>query len=280
MRGKIILTLLLSLTIVSAEACGVTVTLLNQDPFPAVPGEYVKLVFQLSNLNSRECGRIEFELLEEYPIRFDPGKTGKKSFEEVDYIRGHETRILVPYEVRIDPDALDGASPIEVTIKNKNSAPILSSLDLTIEDVRTDFEIYVKNYNYATNQLTLEVLNIGKVNVEALTLEIPKQEIINVKGHNRVIVGDLDSNEYTTADFEAVLTDGEFQVNLIYSDAIKTRRTVEKTVTFNKDYFTNRMSDKKTTSLTTYFIWIVILALIGWFIYKKISKSRKKKKDF
>ena len=53
------------------------------------------------------------------------------------------------------------------------------------------------------NEITIEVLNIEASDIEALTIEIPKQDNIEVKGPNKIVVGDLDSNEYTTAEFEA-----------------------------------------------------------------------------
>ena len=123
--------------------------------------------------------------------------------------------------------------------------------------------------------MTLEILNIESSDVEALSVEIPKQDSIEVKGANRIVVGDLDSNEYTTADFEASPSDGEFKISLIYSDTINTRRTIEKMVKFDSLYFTNRKADQKTTSITTYIIWIVILALLLWWVVRKFKKKKK-----
>ncbi|MEK6850524.1 MAG: hypothetical protein AABX85_03040 [Nanoarchaeota archaeon] len=56
---------------VHAESCSPTVTLLNQDPYPVIPGEYVKLVFQIEGLANSECGKVYFELIEDYPMKFD-----------------------------------------------------------------------------------------------------------------------------------------------------------------------------------------------------------------
>jgi len=89
-----------------------------------------------------------------------------------------------------------------------------------------------------------------------------------------MIVGDLDSNEYTTSDFEAIPSDGEFKINLIYSDTINTRRTTEKMVSFDSSYFTERKADQKTTSKTTYVVWAVIFALIAWWIVRRFKKKK------
>ena len=267
--------LLLSVGLTTA-ACDLEINLLNQDPYPAVPGDYVKLVFQVEGLDSPSCDDITFELLSDYPIEFNPGETGLRIFKKLDYIKDYETNLLIPFEVRIHKDALDGTNPVEVRVQSKNDAPLTETFDLEVDDVRAEFEIYVKDYSYTTHEITLEVLNIEGSDVEALTIEIPKQDAIEIKGSSRIVVGDLDSNEYTSADFEAIVQDGNFKVNLIYSDTINTRRTVEKTVTFDSSYFTGRKADEKTTSNGTYIFYAVVITLIGYWIYRGRKKKAKK----
>ena len=168
---------------------------------------------------------------------------------------------------------------VEVAVQPEGELPWLvwaGRLHIEVEDVRADFEVNVKNYNYLTHELVLEILNIAKSDVEALSLEIPKQDNIEVKGSNKVIVGDVDSNEYTTADFEATPSDGEIKLLLTYSDTINTRRTAEETITFDSTYFTNRIADQKTTGTGTYIFWGAVILVIGWWAVKKFTKKKKK----
>lgn len=275
-KGVVLIALMFSMTLAIAEPCDINATLLNQDPYPAVPGDYVKIVFQVENLDNPECGDIIFSLHEEYPITFDPDETGIRNVADVDYLKDYKSSLLIPYEVRIDENALNGQNPVEISVVHKGQSPVSKTFYIEVDDVRADFEVYVKEYNYATDEITLEILNIAEADVEALTIEIPKQDIIEIKGSNRLVVGDLDSNEYTTADFEASPSNGEFKINLIYSDTINTRRTVEKMVSYDSSYFTNRIADQKTTSKTTYVIWAAIIIFAIWFIVKKIKKKKKK----
>jgi len=273
----ILLSLILFVSFASAEIiCDLDISLINQDPYPAVPGDYVKLVFQLEGIDGADCNDITFNLLSDYPIEFNPGESGLRTFERVNYVKDYESNILIPYEVRINKDALDGATPIEVRAQSRGDAPVSKVFNLEVSDVRAAFEVYVKDYSYKTNELTLEILNIEASDVEALSLEIPKQDSIIIKGPNRIVVGDLDSNEYTTADFEAEPSDGEFKISLIYSDTINTRRTVEKTVSFDSSYFTERKADQTTTSTTTYIVWAVIIIVVVWWIVKRFKKKKKK----
>jgi hypothetical protein len=276
-RCVILLLLVLSVTIVSADViCDLDVTLLNQDPYPAVPGDYVKLVFQLEGIDDPDCNDITFSLLANYPIEFNPSESGLRTFKRINYLKDYESSILIPYEVRINKDALDGANPIEVQAQSRGDAPFSKTFDLEIDDVKADFEVYVKDYSYTTNELTLEILNIESSDIEALSVEIPKQDSIIIKGAKRIVVGDLDSNEYTSADFEAIPSDGEFTVSLTYSDTINTRRTIEKTVTFDSSYFVNRKADQSTTGTGTYIFWAAIAILIIWWIVRRFTKKKKK----
>lgn len=263
----------------ASKVCDLDVKMINQNPFPAVQGDYVEIVFQVSGLEKEGCGDITFELLPIYPISFDPGKSGVQTFYEVVYLKDFRSNILVPYKVRVDKEALDGDNPIEVRVStNKKGVGILKTFNLKVKDTRSDFDVYVKDYNYKTNTLILEVLNVGKSDVEALVVEIPKQEGIQVKGANKKVVGDLDLNDYTTADFEATIKDGKFKVILTYSDKVNYRRSVEREVYFDSSYFTNRKADEVKPSYTIYYVIGGVLLFILYLGYKSFSKARARRK--
>jgi hypothetical protein len=274
-RGfSLILIVLLSSIIVSASGCDPTVSLVNQDPYPAVPGESVDLVFQVDGLSSSECGNVVITLEEKFPFTVDPSTPKTIEVKSGTFInRDYESFVMAPYRVRVNEDALDGNTPIELTVK-RNGGTESYPFDINIEDSRADFEIYVKDYDYSTRELTLEILNIEDSDVEAVTVYIPKQDNIEVKGANRITVGDIDSNEYTTTDFEAIMSDGDFEVEIFYSDSINERRSITKTLSFDSSYFTNRVSDEKSTSFGTYIVYLLVIVGAVWFWRKRNSKKK------
>lgn len=262
-----------------AEACGLSISLINQDPYPAIPGDYVKVVFQVDGIANPECGQVEIELLEKYPISLDPTENAKITVNSGVYKRDYSSFLLTPYKVRVDGDALNGDNPIEVQYKDGSTTGYTTKqFNLNVEDSRADFEIYVKSYDSTTRELTFEILNIAEADIEALTLEIPDQENIEIKGSKTNIVGDLDSNEYTTADFEAIPKDGEITIKLSYSDSTNTRRTLEKTIEYESKYFQDRIADQKSTSTWTYIFYLIIILVIIWFIRRTIKKRKAKEK--
>jgi hypothetical protein len=265
---------LFSMAFVAAEGCDPSVSLVNQDPYPAVPGDSVKLVFQVDNVDNPECGYVEFRVLEEYPFTLDQGsETGYKI--NPTYIQDHTTYLMAPFTMRVDENALDGDTPVEVELSFTGSTfgEISEKFDVNIEDVKADFEIFVKDYDYTTQEITLEILNIGKSDIEALTLEIPDQENIILKGSSRNIVGDLDSNDYTTADFEAIPQNGEIMVSIIYTDSINVRRNLQKTITFNSQYFEDRNGEGR-WPVWVYVIILLSLLIIIWWWYRRRRKKQ------
>ncbi len=273
-EGLILIILGLFLMPLVAANCELDVSMINQDPYPAIPGDYVKVVFQIDGVENSECGIVGFEIKENYPFSLDPGITNRITINAGTYSRTYSSFYLATYKLRVSDNALEGNNPIEVTYSG-SGLELLEEFDIYIEDTRADFEVHIKNYDYSTKTLTLEILNTEDVDVEALTIEIPKQDKITIKGANKKVIGDLDSNEYTTADFEAIPSNGEIELNILYTDSINVRRELTKKVTFDSSYFEGRNGSK--TSVP--WVWIiVVLAVVGWFFWRRHKKNKEKKK--
>lgn len=270
------LLMLVYVAMVSATTCDLVVSLINQDPLPAIPGESVRLIFQIDGIENSECQTVEVELLENYPITLEPGQTSKYSVESGVYAKNYQSFFIAPYKVIVDKDALNGESIIELGYRySGNQGYIIKQFELDIEDTRANFEIFVKDYNPITNLLTFEILNIAESDVEALTIEIPDQENLVIKGSNRNIIGDLDSNEYTTADFKAVPEDGKINLIIYYTDSINERRTLEKEVFFENKYFKD--NGENNNGSTFWIILVIIIVVVVYLFHRKRKKKLRNK---
>ncbi len=270
------LTSLFLVQTIYAAACNLDVSLINQDPYPANPGDYVKVVFKITGLENPECKSVIFEVKEKFPFTLDPGKQNPITFEAGTYNRDYSSYYLAPYDLRVSEDALNGDNEIEVSFGSTTGASSVSKLkkfSINVEDTIADFEIFIKNYVAATNIMTFEILNIGETDIKAVTVEIPKQVHIEIKGPNRNIVGDIDSNEYTTADFEAISSGGNIDLQIYYTDTVDVRRNINKTIFFNPFSFQNRAADKSSSSSKFIFI-IVIVAVITLIIYRRHKRKK------
>lgn len=269
-----------SLTFVSAKLlrCDLSGEILNQDPYPAVPGEYVKVVLQVTGLGNPQCGKASFEIVEEFPFSLNPGTSNIIEVAGGTYLRDFNSTFLIPLELKVDENAVDGDNELEVIFKyeqaNGESLTETKTFDINVEEVSTDFEVSINDYDAATNTLTFEIINVGKNNIEALTVDIPKQESVVVKGTNREIIGDLDSNEDTSFKFEAIPKDGEINLIILYNDEVNVRHSLNKKVVYDSSYFTDRKKDQTTSYGIYYFLAIVIIAIALW-IYLRRRKKKK-----
>jgi len=270
----------INLIFAATTECNPTVQLLSQDPYPAVPGDYVKLVFQIEDISDSACGDISFELVDKYPISFDPGQESKVSLKSGTYVKDYSTHKIVAFKVRVDSDAVDGDNPIETLLSKGTSIGVESKqFNLNVEDTRADFEIYVKNLDFNTNILSLEVLNIADVDVKSIAVEMLDYPTLTIKGAKTKIIGDLDSNEYTSAEFEIKPQDTLIPVKIFYTDNAGFRRSVEKNITLDTSLFQNRKADEKSTPVTSYIVIAVIVLGIGYWLYKRKKAKDSKKRN-
>lgn len=257
--------------------CVLDVSLVNQDPYPVSPGENVKIIFQVTGINNRECGKVTLNLIEKFPFSLDPSSDALQTIQSGDYVRDYSNSWLVPYTLRIDENAKEETTKLDIQIMSSgNVLEVIKSFDIEIEDVQTEFEIHVKDYSKAKQTITLEILNTGNQDVDALSLEIPEQENIQVLGNNKNIIGVLDANEYTTTTFQADAQSGELKFIVKYNDATGTRRTYEEKTLFNSTPFTLKEQNSKKSSGTTTFILLAFVLGIGVYWYYKKQKNKRR----
>lgn len=261
------------ISFIAATICSTGVTLINQDPYPATPGDYVKLVFQVEGISNSECGNIDFELKDKFPISFDPGTSPLYSAVGGSYAISYGNFLTIPFKVRVSEDAVEGDNQIETFLSAQGVPGTWNNFSLSIQDLRSDFDVYLKNYDLTTNTATLEVLNTGKTDIKALTMTILPDSEVSVKGPSKSVLGDLDSNEYTTADFE-LSGKGKLNLKLEYTDSANVRRSLDKFMDFDASAFEGRKKDQKTISTSTYIIILVILVAVGYWGYKKYKKNK------
>lgn len=266
---------IMCLAFASAIDCDLSASIVNQDPYPAIPGDYVKVVFQVDGIGNSECGNVEVALLPSYPFTLDPGEKSTYSTGSF-FARDYSSFVTLPFKLRIDNEALDGDNQIELSLKYEKGGYQLNSLkkfNISIEDARTDFEVFVKSYDFTTNTLTFEVLNSGKNDVKAVTLKVLDGVRTQLKGADTNIIGDLDSNEYTTADFLVSPLTTKIPISITYTDSIDVRRTVEKSVEFNPANFEG-VGAKKGMSTWMIIVIVVIVVVGAWFVYRRFFKKK------
>lgn len=303
---------------VSAEPCSLSVNLVNQDPYPAIPGDYVDLVFQVSGVENPNCVGAVFELIPSYPFSID-SDDNYKVLEGSTYVQGYKTDWMIPYMLRVDEDALDGISEVVVKYGQTNTA-ISKEFEVTIQDSRTDFDSVIQEYS--DSEVSIALANVGKYSANSVVIRIPDQDDFMVTGTDGQMIGNLDAGDYTIVSFSVSMISQQgmrprdtnenvsfenqntnFEFDVYYTDELGERRVTNMNLPLNMGSSVSVNSDfpgipgdfngremKKTNSFSLWYTLAVILILIFvlLFVYKKYSRKidekfnlffKKKKKD-
>ncbi len=104
-------TLMLAASTVQAASLGsgmIQAVFMNQDPDPAIPGQYVDLRWQLIKIGGTRLENTRFKLEVEYPFYFDQGERPEKYLGDVIGGTEEEEYYILHYRLRVDSDALKG----------------------------------------------------------------------------------------------------------------------------------------------------------------------------
>jgi len=290
MKKELVIVLLLSFAIMfcgigfvnAGSPCNLKAKIVNQDPYPAVPGEYVKVVFQLDGVANAQCGDIQFNLNSNYPFSIEEGEKNPKIMNSGWFVLNYQNYGLLPYKLRVDDGAIDGENLVSADIYGeKDSVGVVrlyQTFNITVEDTRSDFELSVNDYSYETKKLTLSVLNTGEHDAEAFAIEIPAQDGVEVIGSNRVVIGTVASTQEEIATFDVNLSrSGNVKVDISYNDKNNIRRKMEKTFYFDENLFKRKIVPKSSWSWTNTIISVISISVIVFFVYKYWKKKRDKK---
>jgi hypothetical protein len=250
MKKEIILTLFIVLITINfvyalrgENYCDLNITLLNQDPYPAVPGEYVKVVLQISGLENSICDGAKIEIFPKYPFSLYEG-SAVRTIEGDSFIEHYDTEWMVPYRLRIDDDAVEGAEEIEVWFGELDSTSYEKSFfEIEIEDSQTEFDAVVQDIS--GTEISIALANTGKYEANAVITRIPEQENFEAVGTNGQMIGNLESGDYTLVSFEVT---PKKQLQESQEPQKKTSREPAKILIFQIDY-TDNLGERRTVNL-------------------------------
>ena len=280
---------------VSAESCDLGVSLVNQDPYPAVPNDYVEVVFQISGVQNPDCEGAWFELIPSYPFSLDENDS-LRILDESTWVSNYKNEWMIPYALRVDKNALDGAPEIEVHYASGawSSGNYFSErFNITVEDSRTNFDAVIQEVS--ESEVSIAIANTGEYTANSVVVRIPKQENFKSTGTDGQMVGNLDAGDYTLVSFNLMATPQDGNNTLIfeiyYTDALGERRIVILNMPlkmFAGSSVTGEMVpgskrgngvpiDAPVDSGINWNLWIIlaIVIVVGFVLYKKYPKQTK-----
>lgn len=131
-----------------------------------------------------------------------------------------------------------------------------------------------------TGELILKIVNKGLTDIKFVNIKLKETTDYEVLSPTEVYIGSVDSDDYETADFKIYVKDIEdhkliFPVILEYKDANNNEFVEEMDLEFMV-YSAKKLGAENGGSLGT-IIFLLILLVIAYFIYRRWEKKRKRK---
>ncbi len=280
-----LLVLFLVLPLVCANSPHITVTLLNQDPDPVGQGQVVEARFKIENDGLQTLGDVEVEFLPKYPFTLYSGD----AIREIGKLRAGQTgadAIIVDYKLKVDNAAVEGDNEIELLVRSGSN-----EFSFTQDEFMIDIEEYnlpeIKAYLRETDiiqpnskgSITIEVANVDEADIKFLQMTLlPNEDYKLLSASNYVYLGDVDSDDTESEDFEIFVNDVKEDVTipilLQYEDIEEIEHEEEFEVTFNV-YNSGELSKYglQKRSYTLIVIVILVILIIVYFYWKKRRKK-------
>lgn len=135
--------LMAALTItVAAQTPAINISLMNQDPDPVGPGEYVELRFSVQNTKPGSVAEdFEIQLDPRYPFSLDSSEAATRALGDLPALGDGSNVYVVKYKVRVAQDAVEGSVPIHIRYKHGTLSWITRQFDLDIQTLDANLAI-------------------------------------------------------------------------------------------------------------------------------------------
>ncbi len=293
MKNKIILISiifinLLFISVISALPADLSVTLLNQDPDPVNQGQVVEVRFQIQNNGAETVDNIMVEILPSYPFTLYSGETTR----QIGKLRAAQSgadSVIVDYKLKVDEQAIEGDNEIELNILRDGDLWLSYTenefmIDVDKQDA-PDIKAYLRENTIVKEKskgtVTLELANINESDAKFLQLTlIPTDDYLLLSPSNYVYIGDVDSDDTESQDFDIYVNKLEdnfvsIPVLLEYQDINGEQYTKQIDLGFNV-YDSRELSKYGLRNKNNTFT-IVVLIVLGILAYYFYRKKRKKK---
>ena len=214
-----------------SDGSNVDITLINQDPATAQPGEYVDLKFKISNQGLDPAEDTSVELVESFPFSLDPDVSANRELGDMRGAAIGDDSYIVEYRVRVDENAVESENEISLNYTiGDDDFSVTRNFDISVDDVGTDFELSAGKVSASSIPVNLD--NIGDKSAESVHVVLPDQSGIEKKGVETQVVGSMDSGENKEVDFAVsnISVGSSYRFEIHYTDGNGVRRELVRNI--------------------------------------------------
>lgn len=215
MKKIILILLLLSIQLgyaLETDNAFIQINMLNQDPDPASPGDYLELRFKVTKYGNDVINDLTFELDPKYPFYFDEIDTPTKSVGKWAGFSEEEEYYTLYYKIKVDKNAIEGTYDLDLyNYEGNENSKVKSTYEIRVGENQDPNLVLgkvtstpIKLLSDTTqNRINLEILNIGNSKAQQVLTELvlPDGFESSYSFSTQDNLGNIESNSQKTSIF-------------------------------------------------------------------------------
>ena len=211
---------------------GVSVSLVNQDPYPAIAGEIVEIYLGIENIGGESSSNLIVELEPEYPFSLVPGEPAVQNIGTIKSYQKDNYMKIITYTIKVDSDAPAGS--YDLTVKYYEQGDSLATEKTITIDVKNKEMaeiIHIDKTNLVPGKQTslkFTINNVGNAPLKDMTFSWVNEDkiILPVGSDNTKYIKSVDIGESVELDYQVIADSNadpglyELKLNLSYDDPI------------------------------------------------------------
>jgi len=259
-------------------ASAVSITSTETNPSTIAPGKGFTLTIDLKNNLDEDVTNAGVSI-DFANIPFSPESSSEKFIGDMD----NNDKETVEFDLTANSDADAGTYkiPVQISYKIVNTTQTIQRTSFVSVIVNAKPELELSSDSILIigqkNKLQVQITNKGLAKAKFLEVQLNAGSY-DILSSDKVYIGDLNSNDYDTANFDIFLNGNSLiPVTVTYTD-FKNNQYSESKVLVVKSYTQKQAQELGlvTKSDTLTYIVIVVVVIIAYLIYRRIRKRKKK----
>ncbi len=151
----------------------ISISLVNQDPDPAIAGDIVEVRLGVENIGGVSATNLIIEMVPAYPFGLVTGQNATQKIGTINAYQKGENMKVVKYNLKVDRDATAGSYELKVRYYEEGSAVIpTKSLSMDVRNRESAEVIYIDKTNLVPGKLSdlrFTINNVGSAPLRDLT---------------------------------------------------------------------------------------------------------------
>ncbi|MFH1399872.1 MAG: COG1361 S-layer family protein [Candidatus Woesearchaeota archaeon] len=210
----------------------ISISLVNQDPDPAIAGEIVEVRIGVENIGGQQATNLIVELVPDYPFTLIPGETAVRQIGTMNAYQKGESMKIIKYKVRSDKDTTAGSYELKVKYYEEGSVVATQkSLSVDVQSRESAEIIYIDQVELIPGKITplkFTINNVGSAPLREISFQWENEDdiILPVGSDNTKYIKYLDVGGSAELKFDVIASANadpdlyKLDLKLTYADPI------------------------------------------------------------